>query len=164
MSLSRAIQDVLGISYQELRQLVNTWITEWSDPQREEVRSYVEQMNSRYAALDEEVDRRNESLDDNLTRSQRAAVLREVVATIGDIQVGLASVTHPEPAQLLHDEFRIYVDTVVEWLTLERDYADTGQDRKRTDANDMLPEVNARGVEVWRSLNNLQHVYRVGRY
>ena len=164
MSLSRAVQDVLGISYQELRQLVNTWITEWSDPEREEVRSYIEQMNSRYAALDEEVDRRNESLDDNLTRSQRAAVLREVVATIGDIQAGLASVTHPEPAQLLHEEFRTYVDTVVEWLTLERDYADTGQDRKRTDANDMLPEVNARGAEVWRSLNNLQYVYRVGRY
>ena len=70
----------------------------------------------------------------------------------------------PETKRPFHSEFQAYVDTVVDWITLERDYADTGRDRKRTDANAMLPEVNARGAQVWRDLNNLQYVYQVGRY
>ena len=76
----------------------------------------------------------------------------------------MLTVTYPESVKAFHDEFDAYVGTIVDWLTLERDYAETGRDSKRTEANDMLPEVNARGAQVWRSLNNLQYVYQVGRY
>ena len=65
MSLSRAIQEVLGIPYEELRRRVDAWTSEWTDPEREEMRGYVERMNSIYNAVDEHVDRRNESLSDS---------------------------------------------------------------------------------------------------
>ena len=164
MSLSRAIQEVLGIPYEELRRRVDAWTSEWTDPEREEMRGYVERMNSIYNAVDEHVDRRNESLGDSQGQSQRAAILHEVTAALVDIYQDLLTVTYPESVKALHDEFDAYVGTIVDWLALERDYAATGRDSKRTEANDMLPEVNARGAQVWRSLNNLQYVYQVGRY
>ena len=164
MSLSAAIEEVLGITYEELQQQVDVWIVAWVDAERELIRTYVTEMNSVYQAIDEQVDRRNETLGDNLQLSQRTAVLRDVVSKVVGIQDDLSAITHPESAQTLHQDFLDYVDTVVEWLTLERDYATTGRDRHRTEANDMLPEVNARGVLTWRSLNNLQYVYQVGRY
>ena len=71
---------------------------------------------------------------------------------------------HPSQPKHYTMAFTAYVNTIVDWLTLERDYANTGRDSIRTQANDMLPEVNARGALVWRSLNNLQYVYQVGRY
>ena len=164
MSLSRAIEEVLGITYEDFQQQVDTWISAWNDPEREEIRTYVAQMNSIYLDVDEQVDRRNATLGDSLQQSQRASVLRDVVTKILNVQNDLDNVTHPGSAQRLHEDFSAYVDTVVEWLTLERDYATTGRDRNRTEANDMLPEVNARGALVWRALNNLQYVYQVGRY
>ena len=164
MSLPRAIQEVLGIPYEELQRRVDAWTSEWTDPEREGMRGYVEQMNSIYNSVDERVDRRNQSLSDGLGQSQRASILREVTAGLVDIYQDLLTVTYPESVKALHDEFDAYVGTIVDWLTLESDYAATGRDSTRTEANNMLPEVNARGAQVWRSLNNLQYVYQVGRY
>ena len=164
MSLSSAIEEVLGITYEELQEQVDIWIAAWTDPEREDIRTYVTAMNAIYAAVDEQMTRRNDTLGDQLPLSQRAAVLRDVVSNIVDIQNDLNARTPPESAQTLHMAFTAYVNTIVDWLTLERDYANTGRDSIRTQANDMLPEVNARGALVWRSLNNLQYVYQVGRY
>ena len=150
--------------YEELRGRADTWIAEWTDSDREEVRSYVASMNAIYSAVDEQVERRNDTLDNNLRASQRASVLQNVVTALLDLQQETKTVPFPETKRPFHSEFQDYVDTVVDWITLERDYADTGRDRKRTDANAMLPEVNARGAQVWRDLNNLQYVYQVGRY
>ena len=163
-SLSGAIQDVLNVHYEELRRRADTWIAEWADSDREEVRSYVGRMNAIYSAVSEQVERRNDALDNNLRNSQRASVLQNVVTALIDLQQETKTVPFPETKRPFHSEFQAYVDTVVDWITLERDYADTGRDRKRTDANAMLPEVNARGAQVWRDLNNLQYVYQVGRY
>ena len=163
-SLPEALRDVLGTSYAEFQQRFGAWVSTWTDPEREEMRGYVERMNSIYNAVDEHVDRRNESLGDSQGQSQRAAILHEVTAALLDIYQDLLTVTYPESVKALHDEFDAYVGTIVDWLALERDYAATGRDSKRTEANDMLPEVNARGARAWRSLNNLQYVYQVGRY
>ncbi len=164
MSLSSAIEEVLGITYEELQEQVDIWIAAWTEPEREDIRTYVTGMNAIYAAVDEQMTRRNDTLGDQLPLSQRAAVLRDVVSNVVDIQNDLNARTPPESAQSLQEAFTAYVNTIVDWLTLERDYANTGRDSIRTQANAMLPEVNARGALVWRSLNNLQYVYQVGRY
>ncbi len=164
LSLPGAIQQTLGISYMELRRQVDAWIAQWTDPDREDVRTYVDLMNDVYDQLDKQIERRNDELGNNQSLSQRAHVLRDVVNEIEDIEDQVLDIPFPEPQRDIHDAFRVYVETGLEWLTLERDYAQTGRDKNRTDANAMLPEVNARSSEVWRAFNNLQYIYQVGRY
>ena len=61
----------------------------------------------------------------------------------------------------LHDDALAYLVGRVDWLSLELEYAKTGQYSKQMEANDMLPEINARSSGVYRGLWNVQSTYRL---
>ena len=50
---------------------------------------------------------------------------------------------------------------LVGWLTLELNFAQTGQESKRIEANQMIPEVNARSAMVSRGLLSAIFNYRI---
>ena len=164
MPLSRAVEEHLDITYEELRNRIDLWISEWTDPEREEVRTYTEIMDSIYAAVERQVDRRNEILNSNMRPTERVSVLDDIVNQVIDIRLNLNGVTTPQTAKTLHEEFGAWVDTVTEWLTLERNYASTGRDSNRTAANALIPEADARRTQVRRALGDLKYIYQVGRY
>ena len=163
-SLPQAIQNVLGMTYKDFQTYFDVWAEQWKDDTREEARRYAEQMSALYDRIEEQAGRREATLDNSVSHSQRVTVLRDVVAQLGNVREELQAMAPLQSRQPFHDEFRAYLGAVTDWLSLGRDYSITGEEAKRTAANDMIPEVNARNTLVWSSLNNLQYVYQVGRY
>jgi hypothetical protein len=47
------------------------------------------------------------------------------------------------------------------WLSLELEYAETLVEAKLVQANDMIPEINARDLSLGRSINTTQFVYNI---
>ena len=54
-----------------------------------------------------------------------------------------------------------YLEAVVEWLTLELEYADTSHDSKRVEATAIIPEVDTRGYLFDRAISNIEYIYRL---
>ena len=68
------------------------------------------------------------------------------------------------PTQLLpdlHEEATIYLTRLLQWLTLELRYIETLEDTQLSQANDMIPEINARDVFLDRRVRSLKFVYNL---
>ena len=53
---------------------------------------------------------------------------------------------------MLHDDTLTYLVRLADWMSLGLEYARTGQDSKRVEANNVIPEINARSSGVYRGL------------
>ena len=62
---------------------------------------------------------------------------------------------------MLHDDALAYLVRLVDWLSLGLEYARTGQDSTRVEANNTIPEINARRTLVNRGLSNVEFNYRL---
>ena len=68
----------------------------------------------------------------------------------------------PPPAvHMLHDDALAYLVRSVDWLSLELEYATTNQFSKQMEANDMIPEIIARGNLIDRGLWSVRSTYRL---
>ena len=63
--------------------------------------------------------------------------------------------------QALHDDATAYLNRLVDWLTLELEYAQTGVDLRRREANAMIPEIDARNNSVNRDRIDVEYAYRL---
>jgi hypothetical protein len=67
----------------------------------------------------------------------------------------------PDDGTQTHAMLDGFVKRALEWLQLELAYSQYGDDKKRVQANDMIPEINAREAEAIRVLYDLEFNYNL---
>ena len=158
-NLERAIQQATGISYAVLEQRIVEYLRTWQDPDREAVRQYAAALTS---ILEKEAQiraRRSEAL--NMPFDQRQPVYEVLVSDARALLDELKRTAPPAAVHMLHDDALAYLGRLGDWMSLGLEYARTGQDSKRVEANNTIPEINARGALVNRGLSNVEFNYRL---
>ena len=158
-NLERAIQQATGISYAVLEQRIVEYLKTWEDPDREAVRAYATALNGILEKDADISDRRSQVL--NLPVAERRPTYESLVSEAHALLEELKG-TAPSPAvHMLHDDALAYMVRRVDWLSLELEYARTSEFSKQMEANDMLPEINARSTGVYRGLWSVRSTYRL---
>ena len=68
----------------------------------------------------------------------------------------------PPPSLIeLHQDSLIYFSKVKDWLALELSYVSTTEGTFQVDANQMIPEIEARGTLVNRAIANIQSLHNL---
>ena len=157
--LESAIQQVTGVTYAILEQRFVEYLKTWQDPDREAVRRYATTLKG---VLEQEAQiraRRSEAL--NMPFAQRQALYESLVADARALLDELKGTAPPPALHMLHDDTLAYLVRLGDWISLGLEYARTGQDSKRVEANNTIPEINARRTLVYRALSNVEFNYRL---
>ena len=158
-NLERAIQQATGIPHAVLEQRIVEYLKTWQDPDREAVRQYAATLTD---VLEKEAQiraRRSEAL--NMPFAQRQPVYEVLVSDARALVDELKRTAPPAAVHMLHDDALAYLGRLGDWMSLGLEYARTGQDSKRVEANNTIPEINARRTLVNRGLGNVQFNYRL---
>ena len=158
-NLERAIQQATGISYAVLEQRIVEYLKTWQDPDREAAGRYATTLTG---VLEKDANisaRRREAL--KLPVAQRRPVYEVLVSEARALVEELKATAPPPAVHMLHDDALAYLVRLVDWLSLELEYATTGQFSKQMEANDMIPEIDARGNLINRGLWALRSTYRL---
>ena len=155
-TLASAIDAATGISYAEFQDRFETWLRAWDDPDRSEVREYVQTLNDIDDSRTSISERRTEILG---TRS--VATRRALVSDAQQLLVQLQNTPVPGSQQDLHAESLEYLETLIEWLTLELEYDERSDGSKLDQANAMIPEINARTALYANAINTLEFIYNL---
>ena len=158
-NLERAIQQVTGVPYAVLERRIVDYLKTWQDPDREAVRQYAATLAGILNRDDDISDRRRQVL--NLPRAQRQPTYETLVTEARALLEQLKGTVPPPAVHALHNDALAYLVRVVDWLSLELEYATTDQFSKQMEANDMLPEINARESLVDRGLRSVESTYRL---
>ena len=148
--LSAAILEVTGRQYRDFRQSFEEWLQEWDDPERAEIQTCLGSLERILDSADSISDRRAVDLQSGAPFSTRILVRRGLVT---DAQSLLDQLGELSPSDLLSDldrEATAYLSRFAQWLTLELGYTETLEDALLFQANDMIPEINARDVLLTR--------------
>ena len=84
-----------------------------------------------------------------------------LVADSRDLQVRLRGLVPGESLTSLHDDATEFLASLVNMLTLERDYLESGIESKRTEAGKMIPELFGRVFRLQRDLSTVQFNYQL---
>ncbi|MBM3948952.1 MAG: hypothetical protein FJ312_06900 [SAR202 cluster bacterium] len=108
-------------------------------------------------------DRREDELNraDTLATNTRLEMKRRNVDDAKTLRTQLQGAAEPTTVQAVHQQFLVFMDRLIEWLQLELDWLDQGNDAKRVAAYAMIPEINARDFGVSRDLADIQYQYQV---
>lgn len=154
-----AIMAVTGLDLSVFETQFNRWLQDWEDPIRESIIDYLANLEALLADLNAIVEERTKNNDDTNKRANESAnTLIIIVASAKELVENLRALAPPEGAEALHQEADDYFSSVLDWLTLEFEYADSLFDLKRVQANAMIPEINAREFLFQRSMSNLQFI------
>ena len=157
--LGNAIQQVTGVTYAILEQRFVEYLRAWRDPDREPVDGYATILRGILEKEDNISDRRNETL--KLPFAQRQTVYESLVADAQALLDELKGTAPPPAVHTLHDDALAYLVRFVDWLALELEHARTGEYSKQMEANDMIPEIDARSSGVYRGLWAVRSTYRL---
>ena len=161
-TLTDALEKVTGLTYTRFRDDFVVWLLRWEDPGREAVRVYITKLRQIMDAENELAERRRRAAESPLSFSDRLAASAELLTAARALQSRLQNVSAPLDLALLHEEALVFLGTLVDWLTLERDYLRTGSSVTRTQANTMIPELNTRGTLVIRAVIAVAFNYNLG--
>jgi hypothetical protein len=159
MGLEDALRKVTNLSYQEFQDSFFAWLKSWEDPERSKVLQYVRELSKVMDSWDSISERREATLQDS--HSARAPAVEAMVGDAQALHERLTALSHPASLSHLHDSALAFLSRAIEWLSLEQDYVKTGMDAKRSQANDMIPEIDARDILLWRSINDAQFTYQL---
>ena len=158
-SLGRALQEVSGLTYGNFEEQFVSWLEDWEDPEREQVRQYGESLQDATDRLRELLDEREE--DARYERMANIARRTARVAGAQDLRDKLGEAAPGGTLTDLHSEAVKYFGRVIEWLNLELEHSRTTRDSRRRVANAMIPEIDARGAELGRHLADVRFNYQV---
>ena len=160
-TLAEALQEVTGVPYGEFEDRFAAWLEGWEDPQRAEVREYMGTLNGATDSRTAIFDRRREVVGVRLTPSEHAASSRELLEDAEALLAIVNAAAPPSAAEGLHGDAVAYFGRVVDWLALEHEYAKTAIESKRTQANQMIPEIDARGFLLRRAVFRMEFNYQL---
>ncbi|MSQ12012.1 MAG: hypothetical protein EXR48_04890 [Dehalococcoidia bacterium] len=161
--LGEAVLDTTGQNYAAFEQAFRAWLRTWQDPERELVRQYNQAANGL-------VDELSMIGTDRATQVQLDAGGRldagippwtQYVARAADLQRRAAQLRTPDGYETVQSGLTAFCDRTVTWLQRELEYFQTGVDTTRVQANNMIPEVDARSALMQRTLGDLAFVYRL---
>ena len=61
----------------------------------------------------------------------------------------------------LHQDSLIYFSKIKDWLAVELSYVSTTEGDRQVDANQLIPEIEARGTLLNRSIANIESLYNL---
>ena len=67
----------------------------------------------------------------------------------------------PPSLSELHQDALIYFSKIKDWLALELSYVSTTERDRQVDANQLIPEIEARGTLLNRSIANIESLYNL---
>ena len=160
-SLQDALQTVTGRSYLQFRDRFVSWLQTWEDPARAAIGQYARELDDILAAESAIFARRSAYLDSGLPIEQSRPLSAGLVADSRDLQVRLRGLVPGESLTSLHDDATEFLASLVNMLTLERDYLESGIESKRTEAGKMIPELFGRVFRLQRDLSTVQFNYQL---
>ena len=159
--LSGAILEVTGSRYQDFREHFAEWLGDWKDPERTSIRAYIQPLNGIMDSADSISARRSADLASGAPLSSRIEVKRNLAGDAMALLNNAQGLSPPPTLQDLHQEALAYLGAVVDWLSLELEYAETRVEAKLVQANDMISEINARDLSLIRAIGTTQFVYNI---
>ena len=159
--LTAAILEVTGRQYRDFRQSFSEWLQEWKDPERDEIQSYLSSLEPILDTVNSISNRRAVDVQSGAPSSTRILVKQGLVADAQSLLDQLGQLSPSELLPDLHQETTTYLSRFVQWLSLELGYIETFEDTQLSQANDMVPEINARNTILNRRVNSLKFVYNL---
>jgi hypothetical protein len=156
-----AIEEETGVTYTAFQAGFRDWLIDWDDPERSEVRGYLTVLNGIIADRSDLSSRRSEGWDASKPLSAMVPDKQELVRDAQSLVDRVEVLTPPKELDELHQNVAAYLNRVADWLYLELEFVQTGSDVKRIEANDMIPEIDARGTLVGRSISDVEFVYNL---
>ena len=160
--LGQALEEVTGISYRTFEDRFVAWLRDWEDSERAGVRDYVEILLEVLESERVIAERRAAELGGGLPPEQLVAPRVALVNSARNLLADLEAVSPPSTLISLHGDALEYFGRLLEWLSLELEHAQTGIDARRTQANAMIPEIDARATLLRRELLSLEFNYQLG--
>ena len=159
--LTDALQGSIALSYGEFQERLEGWLETWEDPTRTQIGEYIRTLDGIMSSEDAISQRRATDLESGDPLFQRVPVKRALVSDAEELVRELRNTPHPPRLESLHDDTLAYLATVVEWLSLELEYAETGMDSRRTQANEMISEIQARTNLVRRAIERERFTFHI---
>jgi len=156
-----AVEDETGVAYPNFQTGFREWLKTWEDPRRAGIRGYMAVLT---AVMDDETAlsaRRSQEIALSRPLSQSVADKQDLVADSRILVNRLGSASPPPELNELHQISLSYLRRVNDWLTLELEFVQTGANPKRVQANEMIPEINARGNQVIDGIGDVEFVYNL---
>jgi hypothetical protein len=159
--LAEALQQVTSTGYEEFQQRFPAWLADWQEPERAATSRYIQTLNGIMASMGLIYQRRAAELESQLALSQRVPARLSLVADAQDLFDRLKAASPPPTISWLHEDALAYLGRIVEWLTLELEYAQTGIDARKVQANNMIPEIDAREILLLRRVSDVEFAYHL---
>jgi len=159
--LAAALLEVTGSQYQDFWQSFMEWLQGWEDPERAGIQSYLRSLEPILDSVRSISGRRAADIQSEAPFSSRIPVKRGIVADAQALLDQLAELSPPALLTELHRDASAYLNSLVRWLTLELEYVETLDEAKLLQANDMIPEINARDSLLLNAITTVQFVYNL---
>jgi hypothetical protein len=160
-TLEDALSKVTQLSYAEFQSGFLTWLKAWEDPARAKVQTYVKALNGIIASQDAIVERRNAVVRRADPVPNSATSYLAIVKDAEALRANLNALEVPAAASQPHVAAKAYLEKLVLWLTLERDYNLSNIDSKRVQANAMIAEIDARETLLNREIIDVEYEYQL---
>ncbi len=157
--MPEALRELTNQSYAEFQNDYSEWLKNWEDPIRAEVRVYVDNLNGIMDSQDSISERRAKDIEGQgwWSVSNRQALVSDAQQLLSELE-GISS---PSVLGQVHLDALNYLDRLVIWLTIERDYVQTRVEEKRIQAVNIIPEINAREFMLRRNMNTIEFIYQL---
>lgn len=154
--IHQAIQSATGQTYPAFDQAFREWLRNFADPDHETARAYDTAASGYFTEWDRLMDQRRANLS-----SPSTAFADLLVASATSFRQRVLVFTPPEGWSALQQGLVTFADCAVAWLTFEQESVRTSDDATLAQANDMVPEMNARGNTLRQRLNELAFQYQL---
>ncbi|MCI0866830.1 MAG: hypothetical protein J4N89_09805 [Chloroflexi bacterium] len=162
--IDNAMRDVFGLKFEQFEEQFVQWLKTWEDPEREEIRAYIQVLNDIMADIDAISARRTNDLTNGASLAQLVQTQRSLVS---DSERLLARLEDKAPAPRLepiHQAGLAFLGRLTQWLTLELEFSESGENSKLTQAEDMKAEIIARETLLRRRMSEVEFAYNLGGY
>ncbi len=155
-SLDASLALAVGVSYAQFQTDYLAWVRSWTDPSREAMRAYAASTDvimQEWEAISTE---RTKTLGTGNVSAEAGLLVRAKVLDAKVSQLSPSAEAAEEQALLA-----AFVKRAVDWLQLEYDYVSLGVPSKLTEANNMIPEIDAREKGFYRAMYDLKVEYNL---
>ena len=153
--IDNAMRDVFGLRLEQFEEQFVQWLKTWEDPEREEIRAYIQVLNDIMADIDAISARRTNDLTNGASLARLVQTQRSLVS---DSERLLARLEDKAPAPRLepiHQAGLAFLGRLTQWLTLELEFSESGKNSKLTQAEDMKAEIIARETLLRRRMSEV---------
>ena len=161
MSIFDAIQDETGISYNKFRDDFTNWVENLKNPERDELKKHISELKDITDQDEILFAKRSREMKLNRVSRERISDKANLVADATQLIKRLQKMKPPPSLIALHQDSLIYLSKVKDLLALELSYVSTTEGTFQVDANQMIPEIEARGTLVNRSITNIQSLHNL---